>query len=416
MRPRRLLVAAVRATALAVAVLVGLPAAGASAAVATPASIAAHLRDDHVYVDPSVADSAPTAKQKALRAAIASARTPIYAVFIPLAAGDRYGGDAERLLTLVHSRLERDGVYVTTQSDGTLEESAFGSAESQNDTLFDAEEVADFETESASRLPGIDRALRFVQALGDPHLAARFTATEARLKKLDGSAGSDPPKKKKKSSSTFGLIIGLLVLVLAFLGRLWIVRRQRRSRPSPADEAAIPERVAEHARVAQAHELRERVEQSLVDLAGRSDRAPTPQTEEGEAVQQRALDSMSAARKVLDRGDDLGDLVGAQALTDQAAALMRRASAIEHGRAPDDPARLCFFDPRHGRATGEVTWRRGLRVPACAACAADIKAKRTPPALVVDGTPWYARDDLWAKSGYGLWDDGLATKVLSGEH
>lgn len=223
---------------------------------------------------------------------------------------------------------------------------------------------------------------------------------------------------KKSSGGALGLIVALLVLVLAFGGRLLIARRVRASRRRTAAAGGTEpaaDRGTAHGPVAGAVELRASVERSLAELAARRDRAPTPRTEEGAAVQQRALSRLEAARVALQRGDDLHDLVGAQLLAEEAGTLMRQASAIEHGRRPAEPPRPCFFDPRHGRSAREVGWRDGRQVPACAACAADLDAGRQPPALPGGDRPWFEGDDLWARTGYGLWSDDLAARILSGE-
>lgn len=78
-------------------------------------------------------------------------------------------------------------------------------------------------------------------------------------------------------------------------------------------------------------------------------------------------------------------------------------------------APLCFYDPRHGRGTARVTLREELEVPACRACAADVRAGRTPDVLR-DGTrPWLETESPWARTGLGLRDDELAARVLRGE-
>jgi hypothetical protein len=79
--------------------------------------------------------------------------------------------------------------------------------------------------------------------------------------------------------------------------------------------------------------------------------------------------------------------------------------------------RRCFFDPAHGGPTHPTRWRLGgeeAEVPACARCAEALREDRAPDALGDRGTPYYERDSVWARTGFGAIDDELAAKVLAG--
>ena len=54
-------------------------------------------------------------------------------------------------------------------------------------------------------------------------------------------------------------------------------------------------------------------------------------------------------------------------------------------------------------------------MPACAACAGDIDAGRRRRPSPDGDRPWFEGDDLWARTGYGLWSDDLAARILAGE-
>jgi len=81
------------------------------------------------------------------------------------------------------------------------------------------------------------------------------------------------------------------------------------------------------------------------------------------------------------------------------------------------PRRRCFFDPLHDGTTRDTRWRLGseeTEVPACNRCVRRLKAERMPDTLGDDGKPYFERDSVWARTGFGAIDDELAARVLSG--
>jgi hypothetical protein len=94
--------------------------------------------------------------------------------------------------------------------------------------------------------------------------------------------------------------------------------------------------------------------------------------------------------------------------------LAQRAAALLEGR---EPTRRCFFDPRHRRAVTDTRWRLGdeeTEVPSCRRCERALRAGRMPDTLGDRGKPYFERDSVWARTGFGTIDDELAAKVLSG--
>ena len=82
----------------------------------------------------------------------------------------------------------------------------------------------------------------------------------------------------------------------------------------------------------------------------------------------------------------------------------------------------CWFNPLHDGPTTEVSWRddaREVDVPACAACAADVRAGREPGDILdfIEGnrTVPYFRLDLgaWSTTGYGTLDRDLLGALRS---
>ena len=85
--------------------------------------------------------------------------------------------------------------------------------------------------------------------------------------------------------------------------------------------------------------------------------------------------------------------------------------------AGDRPRRRCFFDPSHEGVVTDTRWRLGseeTEVPACRRCVRRLKADRMPDTLGDGGRPYYERDSVWARTGFGAIDDELAARVLAG--
>ncbi len=115
----------------------------------------------------------------------------------------------------------------------------------------------------------------------------------------------------------------------------------------------------------------------------------------------------SAASKADREARSPVDHIGALLLAQHAAALLE-------GR---DPQRRCFFDPRHRRAVTDTRWRLGdeeTEVPSCRRCERALKAGRMPDTLGDRGKPYFERDSVWARTGFGTIDDELAARVLVG--
>lgn len=150
-------------------------------------------------------------------------------------------------------------------------------------------------------------------------------------------------------------------------------------------------------------EVRVELEAELEQLAAL--RAKTP--DGGLTQEQRILadGSCDTARRLVraPRGDE--DLVGALVLVRIADTELRaRGRPGQRGRAPYRP---CFIDPRHGRATGThevVAGSDRLDVPTCADCTRTRGDRR--PMMVRGGLlrrerPWFEKDTVWARTGYG---------------
>ncbi|MCW3012286.1 MAG: hypothetical protein JWO90_2690 [Solirubrobacterales bacterium] len=136
-----------------------------------------------------------------------------------------------------------------------------------------------------------------------------------------------------------------------------------------------------------------------------------PDRPEAQERQQHALDAYAAARRVLQGRPAMVDLVGALVLVEDGSRALAEARALEAGTGVPRASRPCSFDPRHPGATQAVRWERDLDVAACPAC----RAERAPNALLEDGRPWFEGDSLWARTGFGAFEDDLPQRVIRGE-
>lgn len=128
----------------------------------------------------------------------------------------------------------------------------------------------------------------------------------------------------------------------------------------------------------------------------------------------RALAARDAAEPLLD-SRDVADLLGAQVLARSGSRDLRRGR-----RGRGEPLATCYFDPRHPDATSVARWRLGdgyVEVPCCEPCGAAVVHDGTPQLLRLQSArglrPYWERDDVWARTGYGSTSDFLARDVLA---
>jgi LPXTG-motif cell wall-anchored protein len=286
----------------------------------------------------------------------------------------------------------------------------------------DAATLANFADDAGSSFDRtlLDRVEAFLANLRQPpaRLAARVAAYEKASEERSRKRSTNDPFARSAGEDGGGAGTVVLVVVALLLLALvaWVVRRRRRAaRPAAGPMPVIPQRVFEHARAAERAELREDADRELLALATLLDEQPVPSREDAQDAYQRALDAYTAARRRMARDAPTVDLVGVLVLVDQARGDLARASALDAGRrvAPQRP--LCAFHPLHGRSTRTVPWQRGLQVPACAVCAKAVRGGRTPDALRDGDAPYFERDTVWARTGFGAWADDLVERVSRGE-
>ncbi|GAA2728325.1 hypothetical protein [Actinocorallia aurantiaca] len=384
--------------------------------------IAAALRRSPVYADPSLESVLSKGRLATLLARIEAAPVPVFVVLVPLIKGGTWE-ESDELLTVVHDRLDRDGLYISLSSYGNqLDARRWGGTR---------EEIQD--SEYAVRLPFflpefkdailVDRLIKAVELVT---AGGGYAAYEKATAHLHSRSRTDAVKESLGGDGSPALPITLGAATAAVAGlAVWRWRRSARVRREQRP-LLLPREVLTAAGTADRAELRGRVEHEVVafgellegvDLDSDASRVHDLMT--------LALDAYQAAAKTLDSAGGVPDLVGALVLVDRGRDALDSARSLAGGRRETPPSPLCFFNPLHGdAAAGTVTWRElgsrdSLRVRACGACAKAVRDHRVPESLPdeVDGkaVPYYAAPTLWARTGYGQFGDDLVHRVLRGD-
>ncbi len=334
------------------------------------------LRTDPVFVSGAASRSVPPAQIRALRRAVAAARVRVFVVVAPAFGGEPGLGTFDSLPDLLHDRLERDGIYLAVELGPSVHGQAFGVP-----VRFDTGDLRS--------------AVYDDRPEAGPGEAARYAVellTTGRRDAVPRRGGEATVQAAPVVAA--GLATGALGFAAA--GWPWIAMRRRRREQSAAPQAALAAAPPLDPRV-----LRDRAHGQLAGLSAAlaaADAPPTP-----------AFDAYAAASKLLEDADEDDALALLAALE-----LVRRADATLRGR----PSAPCFFDPRHGAANTRTRWRLGREeadIPACRPCARKVAKGRAPAAVQDGGLPYFERDTLWARTGFGALDDQLAARVLGGE-
>ena len=335
------------------------------------------LRADPVYVSSSLSRAVPPAQVAALRRAVAASPDPAFVVVAPSFGEEPALGTLRALPDLLHDRLDRDGLYLAVDASSWPHAQAFGVQPATDiDRLFKL--VADDRPDAR------------------PGEAARYALTLL----TTGNRAPLPRQPRRYEDSVNALPVvaaGLGAGVLAFgaLGWPWLAGLRRRRE----ERAAEPPGRAPASPPLDADTLRGDAHTALAELSAALAAAPQPPD--------AAFDAYAAASKLLADDPRAIELLGALELARAGRAALR-----------GDARRPCFFDPRHGTGTDVTRWQLGTEetdIPACRACARAIEQGRAPLALRDDGRPYFERDTLWARTGFGAIADDLPARVLAGE-
>lgn len=408
----------------------------ATAAEPTPAEeIADALRESPVYVHPAIAPALPEKERKRIAGLIRNSDVPIYVILTPLVRGDAWNGDPNRLALLVHDRLGKDGVYVTFDQQGAVDLTA-------------REWGGDHHAKFAAWTPGFeddldnaplaDHLARCVELIASGKGKQAYDKATADLGAPStpspaSHAASDPDKSTAPADGGGGggittfLLVGLVIVVLAG-GAIGLLLWRRNRPAATADPFGLPRTVFDNARRMSEQELREQARREVVAFGELLDKTDLkPDTEEARTDLTGALDGYSAATKTLDQAHGVPDLAGVLVLVDQGRDRLEAARARTAKQPVPAPSPLCFFNPLHGDAARQISWRPvgsrdRLEIRACSECADRTDQRQLPDMLTdqVDGrtVPYYevpSEVSLWSATGYGAFDDDLAGRILRGE-
>nr|WP_221493807.1 hypothetical protein [Actinomadura coerulea] len=397
--------------------------------------LAAALRRSPIHVDPSLASALPAAARRELIAKFRRAPAPVFVVLVPIVKGGTWTDD-EQLATVVHDRLGRDGIFITFDDD--------------SQDLRAREWGGDHQADRAAWAVALDRAM------DDAPLAARLSRVADLIvagtgqqeydrvsaeidKRYKARHGTAPGERGADGSGGDGgggdggglaLPLGAGAAAAAGVAGLLLWRRRRMASVRREGEGLLmPRTVFATAHRATEDQLREQASREVIAFGELLDDSTVPTSgERTRALMARALDAYQAAGKTLDAARGVPDLAGVLVLLDQGRDALASAQAVAKGGSEIPPVPLCFFNPLHGDATGELDWRpvgsrRRLSVRTCRTCARAARDKRAPEVLTDrrDGreVPYYEVDpssSVWAETGYGQLRDDLIERVLRGDN
>lgn len=371
-------------------------------------TIAAALREQPVYVDPSLRSLLDEDAQAALAERIAATGEEIYVVVVPLVRGDAWDGDPAQLVGAVSDRLGGSASYLVLEDNDLW---LHGEGASAGDDAFYAALTVNIAPESQ----GASLARRLDHAVD---LIAGGRAVEE-YERISAEREPPPPSAWGAAPSAWPWIAGTAVLAAVVVLSL-VAARSRRAHPRP-----LAHTVFDSIDAAGQERMRRDLGARLTATGKRLAALTVPDSDAARAALQQALDAHLAAGKVLDAAADLPDLAGALVLLDLCDAHVDQAVAA---RSTPRPVRHCFFDPLHGTRTSTTPWRglgtrRRVTVWACGDCATALRKHRQPealPAVLDDGrrVPYYdlpPERSVWAATGYGTLHDDLVARVLRGD-
>ncbi len=342
--------------------------ASAHAAGERAALIARELRRDGLFVSSDLARVATPAHVAEIRAAMDRWDEPVFVVWAPAYFAEPGVRTSRDLAAQVRDQVGRPGAFVFADEDGSVDLEATGvrlpikPLGAGNDTFDDV----------PTWKPPSDRIVYLLD----------YARTGKRPTKGDGEAYLD---RDDRAGGTALEVFGAAT-VLTLVGLL--VRRTRRGgapgrrRPSAGPPA------------------RDEIVAALARLDAAIERADAPPAA---ALEAREAASAALARRRRGGADEVGAFV-----------LARLGLERLHGRDP----RPCFFNPLHPWATERVRYAHGreaTELPACRSCAQAMRAGRSPESFHDRGKPYWERDTVWARTGFGAFDADVARDVLAGD-
>ncbi|NYI04479.1 hypothetical protein [Allostreptomyces psammosilenae] len=337
--------------------------------------IGAALRDDPVYVEPSVSDRLPERAADDLTRRIDASDVPIYVAVLP--DDPAYGG--EQVFERLRAAVGRPGVYAVALG------SDFGAAS------------------DSSVLPGAT-----AQALATANLAEHDGDLEAVLDHYVADVstavhGTDEAgtQDARGGGTVVAVLLPLLILALAAgAGGLYLMRANRRRRDREREELA---------------RVRTAVDEDITaygEALDRLDFTPTDPDATPEALDdyRHALDAYDLAKRRAAAARRPQDVRAVTEALEDGRFRLAVLDARRHGRPLPQRRPPCFFDPRHGPSVRDVEWTpdggTARTVPVCAADATRLDDGLPPVVRTVPGDDGGRRPYWEAGPAYGPWAGG----------
>ncbi|GAB3031489.1 hypothetical protein GCM10011376_24760 [Nocardioides flavus (ex Wang et al. 2016)] len=375
----------------------------------TIAEIEQELDDDGVWIDPAFARSQGISADDEARIEEAVAQTEqadLNVVLVEVSTDDeRFQGSFGSLSAWIHDGRGGDATYVGWE--------AYGAPEVQVDAYGDQPDTTYVDNVAAHQAPDdlADQVVRIAEIIDDGN-ADRLWDEVPDDEKYYWTADEGV-----QASEVLGGL-GVVAVLAALVAGVVVARRRRRARPTGF---TLPTTVLHTIRSAEDRRLRQQADAKVLALGEAIGRGEPGGTASSLDAWQQALDHYAAARSILQQAAAPADVVGALVLArrgDDA-----RATAERKEPAAWTPQPSCWFNPLHDGPTSEVVWRddeRQVDVPACTACAADVREGREPRDVLDfiegDRTVHYYRLDLgaWTRTGYGALERDLLGALRSG--
>ena len=390
--------------------------------------VADELRDDPILIHEvmGAGDTAGMEKRLTDLAADLPYDTYVALVNAPPDIAQKTDNPSEYLLQLLHRRLDRPGLYIVQTTKGSVAVEAWGTdvdgttlrlTASDNSRLI-VDRLGELHGDDIRTLPAPVYAEVVLRSADDPpsepgddsYVTMSSDEVDEIADMPQAYVSTDTLVEPEESRTGFkwmvvvGSALFILLVVQQTLRRAWPGWRRgpkKAQEPAPTPKADVD-----------VEKLRDRARRELTELATGLSQTPADMSNP-EYVQQAML-ARTAAEHLHD-SDDVADVVGVLVLAYTGQRDLVRARTPE----PPEPYRCCYFNPLHGEHTAQVGWQFGdatLHVPVCAACASAQKSGRTPDSLTVrrgrTERPYYERDDVWARTGFGSLTDELGDAVL----
>ncbi|GHF51532.1 hypothetical protein GCM10010218_36400 [Streptomyces mashuensis] len=366
--------------------------AGPAAAAGTTAStgldtVAAALRKQPVYVDPSVAGQLPAADADALARRIKDADRPLFVAVLP----DTPDFPRATLLRDLRTKVGIAGVYAVHLGDTGFNAASDRSVMSPN---------------AVSNLVGA------VKRTGGGTKAELNSFVDEAARTARGHAPGSWGGGNQGVGAT-GLIVGGAVVVAGGAGAYALYRRNKRRR--------------EERERAELDALRVVVDEDITAFGEELDRLDFSPSEAGATDEMRTdyargLDAYEDAKAKMAAAKRPEDVRAVTEALDEGRFALATLAARRTGAPLPQRRPPCFFDPRHGPSVQDVAWAPPggtmRTVPACAADAARLAEGQEPLVRQVDTAggrqPYWNAGPAYAPWAGGYFGGGLLPGLLVG--